>query len=91
MITSMIKGNKISVRNIIGHSGNPIANQFEIETSDADYFQSYGSVIAKRTYENNKLVIYLDKRYWDYSVTTGKYRNIFLKERNLRFRKRRRR
>ena len=49
----MITGKKISVSNIIGHSGNPIANQFEIETSDADYFQSYGSLIAKKTYENN--------------------------------------
>tara|TARA_R100000353_G_scaffold160438_1_gene120117 strand:+ start:520 stop:822 length:303 start_codon:yes stop_codon:yes gene_type:complete len=76
----MITGKKISVSNIIGHSGNPIANQFEIETSDADYFQSYGSLIAKKTYENNKLVIYLDERYWDYSVTTGKYRNLFLGE-----------
>jgi hypothetical protein len=24
--------------------------------------------------------IYLDKKYWDYSVTTSKYRNIFLEE-----------
>jgi len=24
--------------------------------------------------------IYLDEKYWDYSVTTGKYRNIFLNE-----------
>ena len=24
--------------------------------------------------------IYLDIKYWDYSVTTGKYRNIFLNE-----------
>ena len=24
--------------------------------------------------------IYLDENYWDYSVTTGKYRNIFLNE-----------
>ena len=24
--------------------------------------------------------IYLDKVYWDYSVTTGKYRNQFLDE-----------
>lgn len=24
--------------------------------------------------------VYLDKQYWDYSKTTGKYRNIFLDE-----------
>ena len=24
--------------------------------------------------------VYLDKTFWDYSVTTGKYRNIFLDE-----------
>ena len=51
-------------------------NQFLISTPDADYFQSYDSVIAMRT--ENK--IYLDVNYWDYSTTTGKYRNIFLNE-----------
>ena len=33
-------------------------------------------MIAKRS----KGKIYLDEYYWDYSVTTGKYRNEFLGE-----------
>ena len=52
-------------------------NQFLIVTPDAHYFQSYRSIIAMR---DNKGKIYLDKNYWDYSTTTGKYRNIFLNE-----------
>ena len=51
-------------------------NQFLIVTPDAEYFQSYDSVIAMRTEKK----IYLDEKYWDYSTTTGKYRNIFLNE-----------
>ena len=64
------------------NNGNKIANQFII-TDDYEntYFQSYDSVIVKignKTMGTNP--IYLDKTFWDYSVTTGKYRNIFLNE-----------
>ena len=52
-------------------------NQFLITTPEGHYFQSYKSIIAFRD-NNNK--IYLDVNYWDYSSTTGKYRNIFLNE-----------
>lgn len=67
----------VKVSNITGHNNNPVVNQFVIETLDGDYFQSYDSVIAFRP-RNGK--IQLDKQYWDYSTTTGKYRNIFLGE-----------
>ena len=40
-------------------------------------FQSYNSIIAKR-YNNGN--VELDQNYWDYSLTTGKYRNVFLAE-----------
>jgi hypothetical protein len=63
---------KIKVYNI-----NKRPNQFLIVTPDAHYFQSYESLIAVRTNEGK---IYLDINYWDYSTTTGKYRNIFLNE-----------
>jgi len=63
---------KIKVYNI-----NKRPNQFLIVTPDAHYFQSYESLIAMRDNEGN---IYLDKNCWDYSTTTGKYRNIFLNE-----------
>jgi len=59
-------------------TGNPVANQYEIITEDDYIFQSYSSIIAKRNRETNKIT--LDSYYWDYSVTTGKYRNQFLGE-----------
>ena len=58
--------------------GNPVPNQFEIYADNAVYFQSYSSIIAKC--DTVKAQIYLDPVYWDYSVTTGKYRNQFLGE-----------
>ena len=58
-------------------SGNPVANQFVIYTDEGTYFQSYNSVIAFR---DNERKITLDEYYWDYSRTTGKYRNQFLGE-----------
>ena len=43
-------------------------------------FQSYDSVIAQITVWEDRTDITLDKDYWDYSSTTGKYRNLFLDE-----------
>jgi hypothetical protein len=64
------------VQNITGNRGNKIANQFRIYTDNGSMFQSYDSIIIK--IENGKT--YLDQKYWNYSNTTGKYRNIFLGE-----------
>ena len=58
----------VKVRNMKSSNGNAVANQFEIETDDATYLQSYNSIIAKRM---DSGVVYLDKNYWDYSVTTS--------------------
>ena len=69
---------KIKVRNMFSPSGNQVANQFIIETARGKYFQSYRSIIA---FINNKTgKVTLDNYYWDYSRTTGKYRNEFLGE-----------
>lgn len=67
---------KVSVKNMQSSNGNDIPNQFIIDTEDGVYFQSYKSVIALK--KNGQVL--LDERYWDYSVTTGKYRNQFLGE-----------
>ncbi len=72
--------NKVKVKNMTSAKGNKIANQFIIQIGYSFYFQSYNSIIVKMTWEQDKMVIYLDEYYWDYSVTTGKYRNQFLKE-----------
>ena len=59
--------------------GNKVANQFIItDDNNNEYFQSYRSIIAKR--DGDSYQIYLDEYFWDYSVTTGKYRNEFLCE-----------
>ena len=69
---------KMKVVNLESNKGNKIANQFEICAENGRYFQSYNSVIAFIPYGDGK--IKLDSEYWDYSKTTGKYRNIFLGE-----------
>lgn len=69
---------KMKVQNLESNRGNTIANQFEIISPDGRYFQSYRSIIAFIPRHGGK--IQLDETYWDYSKTTGKYRNIFLGE-----------
>lgn len=54
---------------------NGVKNQFLLTDNDGNqYFQSYDSIIAMRTYDG-KLV--LDGTYWNYSRTTSKHRNQF--------------
>ena len=65
------------VRNMVSASGNPVANQFIVEDNGDVYFQSYQSIIVLITRVGNT---YIDPEYWDYSPTTGKYRNLFLNE-----------
>ena len=66
-------------------TGSPVANQYEIRTDEGVFFQSYRSIIAFRPYGDEKIV--LDEYYWDYSRTTGKYRNTFLGENTAETRK----
>tara|TARA_R100001460_G_scaffold1238_1_gene4783 strand:+ start:667 stop:945 length:279 start_codon:yes stop_codon:yes gene_type:complete len=71
----------MKVENIESSKGNKIANQFVItDDKQNEYFQSYRSMIVKKDYEGDQVKIYLDQKYWNYSNTTGKYRNIFLGE-----------
>jgi len=55
-----------------------VKNQFLVRTSEGVYFQSYNSMIAFKPFSGGK--IQLDRATWDYSVTTGRYRNQFLNE-----------
>lgn len=52
-------------------------NQIIIYTDKGRAFQSYDSIIAFIPNNGDKVQIGRD---WDYSKTTGKYRNIFLGE-----------
>ena len=72
----------MKVSNMTSSNGNKIANQFVIIDGNLEYFQSYDSVVVK--VDNSKghfnQTVYLDERLWDYSRTTGRYRNQFLGE-----------
>jgi len=68
----------MKVSNFTSNNGNTIANQFLITEKNKTIFQSYESVICVINHKTQKT--YLDKYYWDYSATTGKYRNMFLGE-----------
>ena len=69
----------MKVKYMTSAKGNKVANQFIItDDNNNEYFQSYRSIIAKR--DGDSYQIYLDEYFWDYSVTTGKYRNEFLGE-----------
>lgn len=58
-------------------TNNPVANQFIIrDDNGAEFFQSYNSIIVKKIGRE----VYLDEYYWNYSRTTSKYRNEFLRE-----------
>ena len=79
----------MKVSNMTSNKGNKIANQFIITDhgrgalgnfTERQTFQSYDSVIAVTTVWPDSTKVELDSTYWDYSVTTSKYRNIFLNE-----------
>lgn len=60
--------------------GGDVPNQFVIESDGIEYFQSYSSIIVKLDYTGDKKTVTLDCNKWDYSRTTGIYRNQFLGE-----------
>jgi len=79
----------MKVQNMTNSNGNKVANQFIIEDEGRgalgnfikrQTFQSYDSVIAVKTVWEDETRIELDRDKWDCSMTTGKYRNIFLGE-----------
>lgn len=78
----------MKVSQFINDKGVAVRNQFIIEEKGGimgnfirrTTFQSYDSIIAVRTVWADSTDIELDQNYWDYSTTTGKYRNQFLGE-----------
>tara|TARA_R110001606_G_scaffold291090_1_gene438952 strand:+ start:2555 stop:2830 length:276 start_codon:yes stop_codon:yes gene_type:complete len=64
-----------------GRTGRQIANQNIVYTPEFTMFVSYDTNIIKTTFdEEGKRMTILDRYYWNYSKTTGKYRNEFLGE-----------
>lgn len=54
-----------------------VPNQFVIRTEEGRYFQSYDSIIVFVPNDGSPIRLGKD---WEYSTTTGKYRNKFLYE-----------
>lgn len=65
---------KTTVKQFEGRNG-AVINQFIITTPEATIFKSYNLIIVK---EDKGGKTYLDENYYNYSVTTCKYRNQFL-------------
>ena len=63
------------VKNMLSSNGNYVPNQFIITDGERITFQSYNSTIIEIDRKKKTLTIFLD---YNYSMTTGKYRNMFL-------------
>lgn len=70
----------MKITKMTNSNGKEVRNQYIIFAADYTAFKSYDSIIVKIAFEDEGRKIYLDKYYWDYSKTTGKYRNLFLNE-----------
>lgn len=69
------KFNMMTVRNMVSpRTDREVANQFIIEGDGKTIFQSYNSTIAVIDWNEHTVKIGED---WNYSNTTGKYRNAF--------------
>lgn len=69
----------LKVKNMTSErSGREVANQFVISYGgDVVMFQSYDSPIVEVDYSDGKITVFQD---WDYSKTTAKYRNQFMRD-----------
>jgi hypothetical protein len=65
-----------TIINILSRNGHPRPDQTIIEEGNKEIFVSYGTRIVER--KNGQ--VRLDRKFWNYSQTTGKYRNMFLRE-----------
>jgi hypothetical protein len=79
----------MKTENMKSPKGNAVPNQIIITEDgrgwngnfiDKKTFQSYGKTIAEVITWPDSTYVTLDSHYWNYSVATSKYRNIFLGE-----------
>ena len=72
----------IGVEQMTSRSGNTVPNQTILSDMTGKTFVSYGSKIVYKSKTKGSdglpLEIIVDETYWDYSRTTGKYRNEFM-------------
>ena len=58
-------------------TGRAVPNQTVLNIGSRVYLQSYDSIVACHDCENNRLTL---GKHWDYSVTTMKYVNQFIRD-----------
>lgn len=63
------------VENMLSSNGNYVPNQFIITDGERITFQSYDSTIIEIDRKKKILTVFPN---YNYSMTTGKYRNMFL-------------
>jgi len=73
----ILLGNFQKVEQFDGKNG-VVKNQFIIQTDKGLVFQSYSCVVAAKV--SGKIYLDANANSWDYSATTGKYRDQFLRE-----------
>lgn len=66
----------MKIKHLMNNNGNKAMNHFTIQDNGAVYLQSYDVIVVKISGTD----VFLDERYHNYSNTTTKHRNIFLKE-----------
>lgn len=78
------KGKKVANQFLIEDCFVDLSKNGDCASLRGDMFQSYDSnIVFIATNQGDDTFthqVYLDKTYWDYSTTTGKYRNQFLGE-----------
>lgn len=70
---------KVRVVHMKSPGGKNVANQYVITTEKGQYFQSHDKIVAYIPFDREGDVV-LDRKYWNMSKTTSKYRNSFLHE-----------
>ena len=67
----------MKVKNMTSGNGKEVTNQFILTDGNKITFQSYNSPIVEIDYDKKIITVFKD---WDYSTTTGKYRNKFMSD-----------
>jgi len=76
---------KIKVSFLDTRFNNKSKNQMVISINGVQYFQSFESIIAVK--DLNRKQVVLDRKYWNFSRTTSRYRIQFLGESTVETRK----
>lgn len=69
----------MKINQIKNENGKAIPNQYVMYEDGKTTFQSYDATIATVDVKTREVVLYPK---WDFSTTTGKYRNIFFTDYN---------